>query len=101
MVATNPAERQQHRQAALDKVGALLALFNQQPTGTEVSHLIELGEHLQRAVQAFHLEAIRFRMFSLDRALTASAHYVPDKGRTIFEEIRVELEAAGFATRSH
>lgn len=97
----NSAERQVHRQAAIDRVGALLALFKQQPTSTEVTHLIELGEHLQRAVQAFHLEAIRFRMYSMDRALTAGAHQLPDSARAIFEEIRRELEAAGFATRSH
>ena len=101
MVTTNPAERQAHRQAALDKVDALLALFKQQPTRTEVVHLIELGEHLHRAVQAFHLEAIRFRMFSMDRALTAAAPFMPDSARTTFEQIRSELEAAGFATRSH
>jgi hypothetical protein len=102
MVTTmNSAERQEHRQMAIDKVGALLVVFKQQPTTTEVTHLIELGEHLQRAVQAFHMEAIRFRMYSMDRALTAGAHGLPDKARTIFEEIRTELEAAGFVTRSH
>ena len=101
MVTTNPAERQAHRQAALDKVDALLALFKQQPTRTEIAHLIELGEHLHRAVQAFHLEAIRFRMYSMDRALTAAATFMPDSARTTFEQIRGELEAAGFATRSH
>jgi hypothetical protein len=101
MVTTNTAERQAHRQAALDKVGALLSLFKQQPTSPEAAHLIELGEHLHRAVQAFHLEAIRFRMFSLDRALTASAPDLPDLARTTFEEIRGELEMAGFSTRSH
>ena len=101
MVTTNPAERQAHRQAALDKVDALLALFKQQPTRTEIAHLIELGEHLHRAVQAFHLEAIRFRMYSMDRALTAAAPFMPDSVRTNFEQIRVELEAAGFVTRSH
>jgi Tfp pilus assembly protein PilO len=101
MVTMNTADRQAHRQAAIDKVGALLALFRQLPASTEVTQLIELGEHLQRAVQAFHLEAIRFRMYSLDRALTAAATQMPDTGRTLFEEIRLELEAAGFATRSH
>jgi len=101
MVTTNPAEQQQHRQAALGEVAALLALFNQQPASAELSHLVELAEHLQRAVQAFHLEAIRFRMYSLDRALTAAAPHVPDTARAIFERIRHELEAAGFSTRSH
>jgi hypothetical protein len=102
MVTTNPAEHPQHRQAALGEVAELLALLKQQqPASDELAHLIELSEHLQRAVQAFHLEAIRFRMYSLDRALTAAAPHVPDTTRAIFERIRHELEAAGFSTRSH
>jgi hypothetical protein len=101
MVTTNPADQQQHRQAALGEVAALLTLLQQQPASEELTHLVELGEHLQRAVQAFHLEAIRFRMYSLDRALTAAAPHMPDTARTIFERIRHELEAAGFSTRSH
>jgi hypothetical protein len=101
MVTTNPADQQQHRHAALGEVEALLSLLKQQPASEELTHLVELGEHLQRAVQAFHLEAIRFRMYSLDRALTAAAPHMPDSARTIFERIRHELEAAGFSTRSH
>jgi hypothetical protein len=101
MASMNPAMRQVHRQAALVKVKELVQLFKAQPTSTEIAHLVELGEHLERAVQAFHLEAIRFRMYSLDRALTASAHHIPDSTRTLFEQIRGELEAAGFSTRSH
>jgi hypothetical protein len=101
MVTTNPTDQQQHRQAALGEVGTLLSLLQQQPASAELAHLVELAEHLQRAVQAFHLEAIRFRMYSLDRALTAAAPQVPDNARTIFERIRTELEAAGFSTRSH
>jgi hypothetical protein len=101
MVTTNPTEQQQHRQAALGEVASLLALLKEQKTSPELAHLVELAEHLQRAVQAFHLEAIRFRMYSLDRALTAAAPQVPDTARTIFERIRHELEAAGFSTRSH
>ena len=40
-------------------------------------------------------------MYSMDRALTASAPFMPDSARTTFEQIRTELEAAGFVTRSH
>ncbi len=98
---TNPADQQPHRQAALGEVGTLLALLKQQPASPELTNLVELAEHLERAVKAFHLEAIRFRMYSLDRALTAAAPHVPDHARTIFEQIRHELEAAGFSTRSH
>ncbi len=101
MVTTNAADQQQHRLAALAEVGTLLTLLKQQPPSEALPNLIELTEHLQRAVQAFHLEAIRFRMYSLDRALLAAAPQVPDDARAIFERIRHELEAAGFSTRSH
>ncbi len=101
MLTTNPAEHQQHRESALSEVGTLLTILQQQPASPELTHLVELAEHLQRAVKAFHLEAIRFRMYSIDRALTAAAPQVPDNTRAIFERIRQELEAAGFSTRSH
>jgi hypothetical protein len=101
MVTTNPADQQQHREAALSEVGTLLALLQQQKVSPEVAQLVELAEHLQRAVRSFHLEAIRFRMYSMDRSLTAAALQVPDSARGIFERIRRELEAAGFSTRSH
>lgn len=101
MVTTNAGERQAHRQAAIEKVVTLLELFRAQPASAEMAHLIELGGHLERAIQAFHLEAIRFRMYSLDRALTAAAPHMPDAARAKFEQIRNDLEAAGFTTRSH
>jgi hypothetical protein len=101
MLTTNPAEQQQHRESALSEVGTLLTLLQQQPASPELTHLVELAEHLQRAVKSFHLEAIRFRMYSMDRALTAAALQLPDNTRAIFERIRQELEAAGFSTRSH
>ncbi len=58
-----------------------------------------LAEHLERAIQAFHLEAIRFRMYSLDRLLKTAG--LPAELTTTFERVRHELEAAGFSTRSH
>jgi hypothetical protein len=45
------------------------------------------------------MEAIRFRMYNVDRLLKASG----DAGtfRQLFDELRHELETAGFHTRSH
>jgi hypothetical protein len=45
------------------------------------------------------MEAIRFRMHSVDRLIKLAGD-APDT-RRIFEELRHELEAAGFHTRSH
>jgi hypothetical protein len=88
-----------HREAAIAHVRRLLELFRQQPDPAAVTGLIELAEHLERAVVAFHMEAIRFRMFSLDRALKSAA--LPAEVGEAFTAIRQDLEAAGFQTRSH
>jgi hypothetical protein len=88
-----------HREAAIAHVQRLLELFRQQPDQAAVAGLIELAEHLERAVVAFHMEAIRFRMFSLDRALKSAA--LPGDIGEAFDAVRHDLEAAGFQTRSH
>ena len=94
-----PTNHNTHREAAIAHVQRLLDLFRQQPDQAAVAGLIELAEHLERAVVAFHMEAIRFRMFSLDRALKAAA--LPPAIAEAFDAIRKDLEAAGFHTRSH
>jgi hypothetical protein len=88
-----------HREAAIAHVRRLLDLFRQHPDQAAVASLIELAEHLERAVVAFHMEAIRFRMFSLDRALKTAG--LPDPITEAFAAVRHDLEAAGFQTRSH
>ena len=88
-----------HREAAIAHVRQLLDLFRQQPDQAAVAPLIELAEHLERAVTAFHMEAIRFRMFSLDRALKSAT--LPAAVAETFDAVRQDLEAAGFHTRSH
>jgi hypothetical protein len=40
-------------------------------------------------------------MFNVDRLLTRGALPVPDGASGLFAEVRHELEAAGFHTRSH
>lgn len=54
---------------------------------------------LRDAVAAFHMEAIRFRMFSVDRLLRVEGSDGPI--RQTFEDLRDALETAGFHTRSH
>ena len=63
--------------------------------------LIEECESLERAINAFHMEAIRFRMYNVDRLLSQAGDAVSPGARAILEDARHHLEAAGFHTRSH
>jgi hypothetical protein len=83
---------------SLAKLDALLAALNSLPAGSTKSELIETAEALRRAVAAFHMEAIRFRMHSVDRLLKPLND---SRSEGVFQEVRHELEAAGFHTRSH
>jgi hypothetical protein len=47
------------------------------------------------------MEAIRFRMFNVDRAITRGAVTLTEEARAAFADVRRHLEAAGFHTRSH
>jgi hypothetical protein len=80
---------------ALAKLDALLPMLKSVTDGGQV---FEEASALRRAVAAFHMEAIRFRMFSVDRLLKQHG----DEGMLrLFDELRHELETAGFHTRSH
>ncbi len=59
----------------------------------------DLGD-LDRAIAAFHMEAIRFRMFTLGRLLSDPSLQVPEQAKALFDGIRHSLEEAGFQTRS-
>jgi hypothetical protein len=89
----------EHTAPALAKVDALLPHLQALPAGALRDELIETMQALRSAVAAFHMEAIRFRMFTVDRLL-AQAGARPDV-RAAFDALRHELEAAGFHTRSH
>ena len=66
-----------------------------------VRDVVEEAEALGRAVSAFHMEGIRFRIFNVDRALTRLGGEAPAEAAGLVEQIRHHLEAAGFHTRSH
>ena len=85
--------------AAVAKLDELLALLKTQPPDADLPALIDDVEALQRAVAAFHMEAIRFRMYSVDRALKHQPDVSPV--HALFDELRQSLEEAGFHTRSH
>jgi hypothetical protein len=98
-MTTETSNHNVHREAAIGHVQRLLALFRQHAEPARVGELIVLAEHLERAITAFHMEAIRFRMFSLDRGLKTAG--LPAEMTAAFDEVRHDLEAAGFQTRSH
>jgi hypothetical protein len=84
---------------ALAKIETLLPLLKKLPPTGERDELIDAGDALNRAVAAFHMEAIRFRMFTVDRLLKALGD--DPTTRAAFDEVRQALETAGFHTRSH
>jgi hypothetical protein len=84
---------------ALATLDVLLNLFGQLPPGSNRDRLLEETEALRRAVAAFHMEAIRFRVYAVDRLLRADGD--GPAARQALEEVRRELETAGFHTRSH
>jgi hypothetical protein len=90
-----------HRLNARAHVDALAALLRQHPAAQELPALIEECEALSRAIAAFHMEGIRFRMYNVDRMLHRTDGPAPAEALSVFAEARRELEAAGFHTRSH
>ncbi len=85
--------------AALATLDLLLPKLKDVPIGPAREQLLDEAEALRRAVAAFHMEAIRFRMFSVDRLLKQAGD--PDDTRPLLERLRQDLEAGGFHTRSH
>ena len=85
------------RQAAALKITELTASLKAHPNTAD---LVAECEELARAVAAFHLEGIRFRMFNVDRLLVRASD-APSEARALLEDVRRDLEAAGFHTRSH
>lgn len=84
---------------SLANLDALLPLIKALPDSPAHRTLLEETEHLRRAVAAFHMEAIRFRMYNVDHAIKGIGD--PANLRQIFEALRHTLETAGFHTRSH
>jgi hypothetical protein len=104
-----------NRQAAKDRIADLIRLL--QSTGdSRTAEIVAECDSLSRAIAAFHMEGIRFRMYNVDRLLrgylgsgesgsgrdsvTVGA-LVPGPAVTLLEDARRHLEAAGFHTRSH
>ncbi len=90
-----------HRLAAKNRILSLLEALAAQPEASQLTQLSAECQALARAIEAFHMEGIRFRMFNVDRLLTRGDLPIPATAPDLFAEARRELEAAGFHTRSH
>ena len=88
------------RQVAAARIEELVSLLRRQQ-GPDAARMIDECEALGRAVSAFHMEGIRFRIYNVDRLLTQHADSLPAEARALLEDARRHLEAAGFHTRSH
>jgi hypothetical protein len=88
-----------HKRAALDHLQEFRAAVGARCSEADVAQLTELIGHLQRAIEAFHMEAIRFRMYTIGRQLDRMAGLTPEVPER-FERVRASLEAAGVHTRS-
>jgi hypothetical protein len=84
---------------SLAKFDQLFPRLQSLPPGSVRDQLISEAEALRRGIAAFHMEAIRFRFYSVDRLLRSVGD--DPSAREAFEELRKALEAAGFHTRSH
>jgi hypothetical protein len=90
-----------HRTSAKTHVESLIDILRGDPAHAQFQAVITECEALARAIGAFHMEGIRFRMFNVDRLLSKGGLPFPTTVPSVFAEVRHELEAAGFHTRSH
>ena len=89
------------RQAAQRRLRELLVIARSAPAPDQFARLIEEAEALDRAISAFHLEGIRFRIYNVDRIVQHPPGPLPPEAAAIVADVRKHLEAAGFHTRSH
>lgn len=90
------------RQAAQRRLNELLTIVRGMPAQKDqLARLVEEAEALDRAISAFHLEGIRFRIYNVDRFVLHPPVPLPAEATTIVADVRKHLEAAGFHTRSH
>ena len=92
----------EERRAAQRRLNDLIDLLRRLPSQQEqLAGLIQEAEALARAISAFHLEGIRFRMYNVDRMVHQPPVALPAEATVIVADVHKHLEAAGFHTRSH
>jgi hypothetical protein len=90
-----------HRQAAQKRLTDLATIVRALPPNDDSTRLLDEIAALDRAISAFHLEGIRFRMYNVDRLVTHSSMALPQDATAAVADVHAHLEAAGFHTRSH
>jgi len=90
-----------HRKAAEDSLQRLMTSVQNQPQGATRDAILEECASLTVAIRAFHMEGIRFRMYNVDRLINRGGMALTDEAKAAFADVRQQLEAAGFHTRSH
>jgi hypothetical protein len=95
-VTTTPSPRDK----AAGDAAALVAYLRTLPSDAAITELIDLAEHLERAIRAFHMEAIRFRAFTMSRLIKQHQATLPIDVAGRMDTILQDLEAAGFQTKS-
>ncbi len=90
-----------HRKAAEESLQLLTSALQSQPQNETRDAILIECEALKVAIRAFHMEGIRFRMFNVDRLINRGDVSLTDEAKTAFADVRHQLEAAGFHTRSH
>lgn len=91
----------EHTAAALAKLELLAPVLQALPHDADTARFNAEIDALRSAIGAFHMEAIRFRMFNVERMLRLGGDRFPPAATERFGELRQALEAAGFHTRSH
>lgn len=99
MSSISTDRRQAAREAAQRHLTELLDLLRPRRDDRAVQEVIDAGEHLQRAIAAFHMEAIRFRIFTIDRFLRRDSG-ADARLMQMLADLKAALEAAGFQTSS-
>lgn len=103
------------RKAAIERIRDLINIIRQQPFESPepgarsgqapaedaCAALLDECEALARAIEAFHMEGIRFRAYNVDRLLHKGGLPLPAAAEETFAQMRRHLEEAGFHTRSH
>jgi len=90
------------RHAAQERLADLITLLRADSThAAQLKPLLEEAEALHRAIGAFHLEGIRFRIYNVDRQVLHPPVPLSPEATAIVADVRRHLEDAGFHTRSH
>ena len=84
------------RVAAIERLGQLRDCLRQGEP--DLSPFAEQTEQVISAVEATHIEGVRFRLFGLRRQLGASDLHLPDQALELLDQATAALQAAGFRT---